>query len=280
MEKAIELWQKINEPFLWNVSEDDEDAKGTDITSAITKGNFVFKSLDTRQMIEEAINIAKYDCNLIIQGETGVGKEKILELIHENSSRRGEPCIKKNCATISESLAESELFGYEEGAFTGARIEGKRGYFEMANNGILFLDEIGSLPMHIQSKLLRVIQESQFYKVGGTKPVNVNVRVIVASNVPLKELVDSGAFREDLYYRLNICTIDVPPLRERRDDIPCLAEYFVNDWSTKYSVRKEIEHDAMQTLYYHSWPGNVRELENCCLNSFSSAIWILPAFRG
>lgn len=262
LEKAIELWQKINEPFLWNVSEDDEDAKGTDITSAITKGNFVFKSLDTRQMVEEAINIAKYDCNLIIQGETGVGKEKILELIHENSSRRGEPCIKINCATISESLAESELFGYEEGAFTGARIEGKRGYFEMANNGILFLDEIGSLPMHIQSKLLRVIQESQFYKVGGTKPVNVNVRVIVASNVPLKELVDSGAFREDLYYRLNICTIDVPPLRERRDDIPCLAEYFVNDWSTKYSVDKELEYDAMQTLYYHSWPGNVRELEN------------------
>ena len=116
--------------------------------------------------------------------------------------------------------------------------------------------------MHIQSKLLRVIQESQFYKVGGTKPVNVNVRVIVASNVPLKELVDSGAFREDLYYRLNICTIDVPPLRERRDDIPCLAEYFVNDWSTKYSVDKELEYDAMQTLYYHSWPGNVRELEN------------------
>lgn len=260
LENAGDMWKKTNEPFLWNVFED--DTREASINNAISKDNFLFQSLDTKQMVGEALNIAKYDCNLIIQGETGVGKEKILELIHENSGRRSEPCIKINCAAINESLAESELFGYEEGAFTGARIEGKRGYFEMANNGILFLDEIGSLPMHIQSKLLRVIQESQFYKVGGTKPVNVNVRVIVASNVPLKELVDSGDFREDLYYRLNICTIDVPPLRERRDDIPCLAEYFVNDWSTKYSVHKELEYDAMQTLYYHSWPGNVRELEN------------------
>ena len=260
LEKAGELWQKINEAFLWNIAED--EASETALKGAVTKGNFVFQSLDTKQMVDEVLNIAKYDCNLIIQGETGVGKEKILEIIHENSSRRSEPCIKINCATINENLAESELFGYEEGAFTGARIEGKRGYFEMANNGILFLDEIGSLPMHIQSKLLRVIQESQFYRVGGTKPVNVNVRVIVASNVPLKELVDSGDFRKDLYYRLNICTIDVLPLRDRRDDIPCLAEFFVNDWSKKYSVHKEIEYDAMQTLFYHSWPGNVRELEN------------------
>lgn len=260
MEKAGELWHEIKKEFLWTMLDDETDETG--LGRVGEKGDFVFKSPATKKLVDEVLNIAKYDCNVIIQGETGVGKEKILELIHENSSRRSGPCIKINCATINEGLAESEIFGYEEGAFTGARSEGKHGYFEMANNGILFLDEIGSLPLHLQSKLLRVLQESQFYRVGGTKPVNTNVRVIVANNVPLKELVDHGAFREDLYYRLNICTIDVPPLRERREDIVCLAEFFVNDWSKKYSIHKEIESHALRALFYYSWPGNVRELEN------------------
>ena len=260
MEKAGELWHEIKKEFLWGGF--DEETSDAESGQTAEQGGFVFKSQATKKMVDEVLNIAKYDCNVVIQGETGVGKEKVLELIHENSSRRSEPCIKINCATINEGLAESELFGYEKGAFTGAKSEGKHGYFEMANNGILFLDEIGCLPLHLQSKLLRAVQESQFYRVGGTKPVNINVRIIAASNVPLKELVEHGAFREDLYYRLNICTIDVLPLRERREDIVCLAEFFVNEWSKKYSINKQIEYDALRTLACYSWPGNVRELEN------------------
>ena len=237
-------------------------AKSIMITSAGKEDDFVYQSQVTKSMIDEVMNIAKYDCNVIIQGETGVGKEKVLSLIHQNSERHGNPCIKINCATIAESLAESEFFGYEAGAFTGAQASGKPGYFEMANNGILFLDEIGTLSMNMQSKLLRVLQESQFYRVGGTRQISVNVRVIVANNVPLKDLVDKGKFREDLYYRLNICKIDVPPLRDRKDDILCLAQSFVSNWTKKYKIERELSPEALSALYDYYWPGNVRELEN------------------
>ena len=223
---------------------------------------FIYQDIVTRGMVEEVMNVARYDCNVIIQGETGVGKEKVLELIHQNSERHSKPCIKINCATIAESLAESEFFGYEPGSFTGAQASGKAGYFEMANEGILFLDEIGTLSLNMQSKLLRVIQENTFYRVGGTKPISVNVRVICANNVPLRQLVDEGKFREDLYYRLNICTIDVPPLRERRADILVLAEAFVKNCNRRYGTDKEMSPGALSSLYDYYWPGNVRELEN------------------
>lgn len=232
------------------------------IANAGKEDDFIYQSPVTRRMVEEVMNVARYDCNVIIQGETGVGKEKVLSLLHQNSERRGQPCVKINCATIAESLAESEFFGYEAGAFTGAQSGGKPGYFEMADNGILFLDEIGTLPLNMQSKLLRVLQENQFYRVGGTRQISVNVRVIVANNVPLRTLVDEGKFREDLYYRLNICCIDVPPLRKRREDIICLADAFVRSWCRKYHVDKELSPDAMDQLYQYYWPGNVRELEN------------------
>lgn len=232
------------------------------IAKAGREDDFVYQSPVTRSMVDEIMNVARYDCNVIIQGETGVGKEKVLSLLHQNSERRGAPCVKINCATIAESLAEAEFFGYESGAFTGAQSGGKPGYFEMANNGILFLDEIGTLPLNMQSKLLRVLQENQFYRVGGTRQISVNVRVIVANNVPLRQLVDEGKFREDLYYRLNICCIDVPPLRRRREDIICLADAFVKNWCRKYHVDKELSPEAMDQLYQYYWPGNVRELEN------------------
>ena len=237
-------------------------AKSIMISNAGKEDDFIYQSRVTKSMVDEVMNVAKYDCNVIIQGETGVGKEKVLSLIHQNSERHGNPCIKINCATIAESLAESEFFGYEAGAFTGAQAGGKPGYFEMANNGILFLDEIGTLSMNMQSKLLRVLQENQFYRVGGTRQISVNVRVIVANNVPLKELVDKGKFREDLYYRLNICKIDVPPLRDRKDDILCLAESFVSNWTKKYKIERELSPEALSALYDYYWPGNVRELEN------------------
>ena len=223
---------------------------------------FIYKSPVTAAMVEEVLNVAQYDCNVIIQGETGVGKEKVFNLIHQNSSRRDKPCVKINCATITENLAESEFFGYEKGSFTGAQAGGKEGYFEIANNGTLFLDEIGCLSLAMQSKLLRVLQESTYYRVGGTQPRHVNVRVICANNIPLKKLVEEGQFREDLYYRLNICLINVPPLRFRKEDISCLAEAFLNNYVSKYGVVKEFSQDAYKQLEEYHWPGNVRELEN------------------
>lgn len=236
------------------------------ITATVEKNgkidNFIFSSAATKALVDEALNIAQYDCNIILQGETGVGKEKILDLIHKNSIRKNKSCIKINCATIQENLAESEFFGYEAGSFTGAQASGKKGYFELANGGILFLDEVGALSLNLQSKLLRVLQESQFYKVGGTTPININVRVICANNIPLRQLVEQGVFREDLYYRLNICTITVPPLRDRKDDIMALATSFLNNYCKQYGIDKEFEPTALTMLAKYDWPGNVRELEN------------------
>lgn len=225
-------------------------------------GNFIFASKTTEKLVDETINVASYDCNVIIQGETGVGKEMVLGLLHNNSDRRTKPCVRINCATIAENLAESEFFGYESGAFTGAQEKGKKGYFEIANGGILFLDEVGQLSLSMQSKLLRVLQENQFYRVGGTKPINVNVRVVCANNIPLKKLVEEGKFREDLYYRFNICTLNIPPLRERLDDIPVLATYFLDMYSKQYNLAREFKKSALESLMKYKWPGNVRELEN------------------
>lgn len=225
-------------------------------------GDFIFGSKASEALVDEVINIAAYDCNVIIQGETGTGKEKVLSLLHKNSERKSMPCVKINCATIQENLAEAEFFGYVEGAFTGAQAGGKKGYFELANGGVLFLDEVGQLSPSLQSKLLRVLQENQFYRVGGVKPINVDVRVVCANNIPLKQLVDEGKFREDLYYRFNICTINVPPLRDRIDDVGVLAKFFMNKYCKSYGVEKEMAPSAYQELLKYSWPGNVRELEN------------------
>ncbi len=224
--------------------------------------NFIYESEVTGRMVDEVLNIARYDANVIIQGETGSGKERVFDLILQNSPRRDKSAVKINCATIQESLAESEFFGYEKGSFTGASSEGKEGYFAMANNGTLFLDEIGSLSLEMQAKLLRVLQENTYYRVGGTEPRHVNVRVICANNIPLKKLIEEGRFREDLYYRLNICQINVPPLRARTEDIICLADAFLQNYSKRYGIRKTFSQDAYSELMAYHWPGNVRELEN------------------
>lgn len=223
---------------------------------------FVFKSKIMSKKVKQLINIAKYDCNVIIEGDTGTGKEMAMKIIHSNSSRAKKPCVKINCATIQESLAESEFFGYEKGSFTGALSNGKDGYFYMANNGILFLDEIEELSMNMQSKLLRVIQENSFYKVGGTEQINVDVRIICASNKCLKQLVEEGEFREDLFYRLNIATVYIPSLKERIDDIECLSNFFLKKYNDKYKTNKFFAEDFWDILKRHDWPGNVRELEN------------------
>lgn len=237
--------------------------RGSTTSAAVQRiDDFVYQSPVTRAMVEEALNVAQYDCNVIIQGETGVGKEKVFNIIHQNSPRQGKPCIRINCATIQENLAESEFFGYEKGSFTGAQSTGKEGYFEIANNGTLFLDEIGSLSLNMQSKLLRVLQDNTYYRVGGTEQRHANVRVICANNVPLRKLVEEGKFREDLFYRLNICSIDVPALRDRKEDILCLAEAFLKNYNKKYGVDKVLSPEAVEKLEEYHWPGNVRELEN------------------
>lgn len=223
---------------------------------------FIFGSPKTRKIVQKVINIAAYDCNVIIQGETGTGKEQMLKLIYNNSIRKVNPCIKINCATIQENLAESEFFGYEPGAFTGAGTNRKLGYFELADGGILFLDEIGELSMNMQSKLLRVLQEKQFYRIGGQELVTVDTRVICANNVDLRTLVREGKFREDLYYRLSVCEIKVPPLRERKEDISCIADHLINEYNFRYSTNKSLAADSIEVLEKYSWPGNVRELDN------------------
>lgn len=199
---------------------------------------------------------------MLLQGESGTGKEIYADLIYQNSSRVGKPFIKVNCAAIPESLMESELFGYARGAFTGAEKNGKIGFFELANGGTLLLDEIGDMPMSLQPKLLRALQEKEIIRVGGTKPVPVDVRLIASTNVPLQDAVMNGTFREDLFYRINVMPIEIPPLRERKGDIRALALHFIDELNTKYKTEKVITETAVKKLENYQWPGNVRELRN------------------
>lgn len=213
-----------------------------------------------RQMAEEA---ARYDSSILLIGETGTGKELFARAIHNASSRRESPFVGVNCAAIPESLLESELFGYEPGAFTGANKNGKPGRFELADRGTLFLDEIGDMPLFLQAKLLRVLQNMEITRVGGVHPKRVDVRVVSATNQDLGELIAQGRFRADLYYRLNVVPIHLPALRERPGDIPVLAQYFVAHYAELFnkSVCGLID-EALEALLRYSWPGNVRELEN------------------
>ena len=224
--------------------------------------DFVFNSRPMQHVMEEIMRISKYDCNVIVFGSTGVGKEKVANLIQKNSDRKMQPFVKINCGAISPNLIESEFFGYEKGAFTGANIGGKKGYFETANNGVMFLDEIGELPLDMQAKLLRVIQDGEFYRVGGTTPIKTNVRIISATNRDLEQFVEEGKFRRDLYYRLNVVPIVIPDLAERIDDIPVLVNLFLKKYGKKFGVKRGIAGSAMDYLKRMPWPGNVRELEN------------------
>ena len=229
--------------------------------AAVADG-FICESRLMTQTIEEVLRVAKYDCHVLITGDTGVGKEKIANMIQKNSTRKLQPYLKVNCASISLNLMESEFFGYEKGSFTGANQSGKKGYFEIADNGILFLDEIGEIPSDLQAKLLRVLQDGEFYRVGGTRPIRTNVRILSATNKDLEALVEKGLFRRDLYYRLNVFPVRVPKLEERRDDIPALITYFLEIYGEKFGILREMQEDVMAHLSNMEWPGNIRELEN------------------
>lgn len=209
-----------------------------------------------------ANRVAPMDTTVILLGETGVGKEVMARYIYQHSHRVKNSFIKVNCGAIPESLIESELFGYESGAFTGANRSGKIGLFELANKGTLFLDEIGELPKDMQVKLLRALQEQEIMRVGGTKPVKINVRVIAATNRNLEEMVKSGEFREDLYYRLTVFPISIPPLRLRKKDITPLALSFLTKLNQKYNFKKYFSTISIQLLNEYNWPGNIRELKN------------------
>jgi two-component system response regulator HydG len=206
--------------------------------------------------------VAESSATVLVQGESGTGKELVARTIHERSPRRGGPFVAVNCAALPETLLESELFGYEKGAFTGAAGR-KEGRFELADGGTLFLDEVSDLSPLTQPKILRVLQEGEFERVGGTRTIRVDVRVVAATNQDLAQMVREKRFREDLYYRLNVITINVPPLRERREDVRLLAEHFLRIYAAKNNRRLEgFTDEALRRLEGHSWPGNVRELEN------------------
>ena len=224
--------------------------------------SIVAESREMRTVLLQAHSVAGADSTVIIYGESGTGKEVIAKYLHRHSKRAKEPFIAVNCATLPENLVESELFGYEKGAFTGAKAEGKTGLFEAANGGTIFLDEIAEMPMYLQSKLLRVLETFEVRRVGSNVDRKLDFRLIVATHKDLQKMVEEQTFRNDLYYRLNVIPILIPPLRERPKDIAALARKFLADFNKKYETALDIDEETMNSFLRYNWPGNVRELRN------------------
>jgi PAS domain S-box-containing protein len=242
----------------------------------------ISKSMAFRKVLKQVEQVAATESTVLIQGETGTGKELIARAIHNNSNRSKRPLVTVNCAAIPSEMIESELFGHEKGAFTGAYTK-KIGRFELAHQGTLFLDEIGELPQSLQTKLLRVLQEGEFQRLGNPNTIKIDARVIAATNRNLQKAIRNGDFREDVYYRLNVFPIEVPPLRERKEDIPLLVRHFINKYSAKTGKQiKETSQKVMDRLMEYNWPGNIRELENiieraviiCDGNRITMGSWI------
>lgn len=227
----------------------------------IERAGIIGTSKSIKDIFEAIKRVAPTTTTILITGETGTGKELVADAIHYNSPRKKNPLIKINCAAIAKTLMESELFGYEKGAYTGAAVT-KPGKFELAHKGTLFLDEVSEIPRDMQVKLLRVLQEQEFERVGGLRTIKVDVRIIAATNQNLLQQVQAGNFREDLYYRLNVFPIEVPPLRSRKEDILPLTDYFLEKFNKKLAVSVNIEQEVKEMFLRHDWPGNIRELEN------------------
>ena len=254
VQKAVAMFQVVKE----NRRLRDE------VKSQYRFGNFIGKSKAMREVFEMIRKVAPANASVLVEGESGTGKELVAKSIHFNSPRGDKPFIAVNCSALSENLLESELFGHERGAFTGA-VAKKKGRFELADNGTLFLDEIGELSTSLQVKLLRVLQEKVFERVGGTQPISVNIRIIAATNKKLKEEMINGRFREDLFYRLNVVRIVLPPLTQRQEDIHLLIKHFIEKYASERKAAvpvKGVDQEVGRLFYDYSWPGNVRELEN------------------
>lgn len=240
----------------------EEYSRQLEAESTLAKHQIVGQSKAFTSSINKAVIVAKTDAPVLLRGENGVGKEVFTRILRENSLRKDKPFITVNCSAIPETLIESELFGYEEGAFTGAKKGGSMGKFQLAQGGTLFLDEIGDIPMAMQAKLLRVLQEGEIEKIGRQRNIPVDVRVIAATNQPLEEMMETNRFRRDLYYRLNVVSIHIPPLRERGNDVLQLTDHFLSVYNRKYHKRLRISGEVYQRFLQYRWPGNVRELEN------------------
>lgn len=242
--------------------EDKVDILEKEIKSNFAFSNIIGQSSKKMKLVFASVkNVLDNDATVLINGESGTGKELIAKAIHYNGNRAKKPFIPIDCAAIPESLIETELFGYEKGAFTGAA-KMTRGKFELADTGTLFLDEISNISLEVQAKLLRVIQEKEFVRVGGEKKISVDVRIISASNKDLKLMISKTEFREDLYYRLNVIPIDIPPLRERTEDLPELISFFIDKYNKQYRKSISLDSKMLKLLMHYNWPGNVRELEN------------------
>ncbi|MGN0850924.1 MAG: sigma 54-interacting transcriptional regulator [Candidatus Ornithospirochaeta sp.] len=233
------------------------------LTAKYSFSDIVTEQVEMKQLVAKALRYAHVEGNVLLTGETGTGKELFVQSMHNASPRRDKPFVAVNCAALSEQLLESELFGYTEGSFTGAQKGGKTGLFELAQGGTIFLDEIGEMPIRFQAKLLRVIQEREIRKIGGDEFIPVDVRIMSATNQNIPDLIEKGLFRRDLYYRINLLTLHIPPLRERLDDIPAIFKRFVERKSKALNiVPPMVEKDALECLKRYSWPGNIRELRN------------------
>ena len=226
------------------------------------KLELIYRSGVMEKLVKDVERAAAVASVILLQGESGTGKEVFAHYIHENSPYRNGPMIEINCASMPESLLESELFGYTKGAFTGALNTGKEGLIEAADKGTLFLDEINSMPLGLQAKLLRVLESKSITRIGSTKPIDVDFRLIAATNRSLVECVEERIFRADLYYRLNVIPVTIPPLRERKEDIPVLTDFFLDKFCDRYSLQKKFAKRVYRTFEAYSWPGNVRELKN------------------
>jgi two-component system NtrC family response regulator len=252
VKKALDNYRLIKQNKLLNQA----------LSDRFRYGNMVGKSKPILKIYDIIEKVAQSKASVLITGPSGTGKELIAKAIHYEGSRRDRPFVSINCGALTETLLESELFGHEKGAFTGA-VALKKGRFELADSGTLFLDEVGNMPPPLQVKLLRVLQEMEFERVGGTRTIKVDVRVLSASNRDIKDDVAEGIFREDLFYRLNVIQIEVPPLRERVDDIPLLVKHFIEKYGSDEDKAKiELSPEVWKAFYTYSWPGNVRELEN------------------
>lgn len=254
--------ERLNIIIALSTEQNESEALGEEPDFFSTDTSFISRSSKMKEVLEIVRKISYVDSIVLLLGKSGTGKSMIAKMIHKYSSRSDKNFLSVNCGAIPEPLMEAELFGYTHGSFTGGQKGGKKGIFEMANEGTLFLDEVGEIPLNLQVKLLEVLQENCIRPVGGTKQIPVDVRIIAATNQNLRELVEKKKFREDLYYRLNVVPIEIPPLCERKEDIEYLSRLFLEKLISKYAMFKRINFEVLEVFREYEWPGNVRELEN------------------